>query len=213
MPPKLSKKQKKAQDFRKKQKDKALSEENAVPEVDIVADQPESTPINDKKRKAPTDHNESNDINEKPKKKNRRPKKKGGNNGEEKKNRYILFVGNLGFNTKTEELAKHFESVGELPTVRLMTDKQTKKQKGFAFIEFQDSLHLSKALAFHHTYFNKRQINVELTAGGGGRSEARKEKLKEKNEKLQQERQKWHKEKVVGGDPASSYQQQPQEQE
>ncbi|KAG2218956.1 hypothetical protein INT45_004648 [Circinella minor] len=218
MPPKLSKKQKKAQEFRQKQKDKALSEENAVPEVDIVSDQPESAPINEKKRKAEDNNESSNDKNkdnetaERPKKKNRRPKKKnGGNNGEEKKNRYILFVGNLGFNTKAEDLAKHFETVGELPTVRLMTDKKTKKPKGFAFIEFKDSLPLSKALAFHHTYFNKRQINVELTAGGGGGSDARKEKLKEKNEKLQLERQKWHKDKVVGEEPASSYQQQQQQ--
>ena len=104
MPPKLSKKQKKAQEFRQKQKDKALSEENAVPEVDIVSDQPESTPINEKKRKA-EDNNESsnnkdkdNETAERPKKKNRRPKKKnGGNNGEEKKSRYILFVGKINY--------------------------------------------------------------------------------------------------------------------
>ncbi|KAI9488272.1 hypothetical protein BDB00DRAFT_60118 [Zychaea mexicana] len=192
MPPKLSKKQKKAQDFRKKQKDKALSEENAVPEVDVVADQPESTRIDEKKKRKAEDMEDKEQSKdqeeEQPKKKsrNRRPKKN--NNNGEKKNRFILFVGNLKFDTKAEDLAKHFESVGELPTVRLMTDKQTKKPKGFAFIEFQDSHHLSKALAFHHTFFNKRQINVELTAGGGGRSDARKEKLKEKNEKLQLER-------------------------
>ncbi|KAI8143225.1 hypothetical protein BJV82DRAFT_668857 [Fennellomyces sp. T-0311] len=205
MPPKLSKKQKKAQEFRQKQKDKALSEENAVPEVDIVDEQSESSPIDEKKRKA----EEQEDVAEKrPAKKNRRPKKK---TAEEKKNRFILFVGNLAYDTTGDNLAKHFESVGELPSVRLMTDKQTKKPKGFAFIEFKDSRNLSKALAFHHTFFNKRQINVELTAGGGGRSDARKEKLKEKNEKLQQDRQKWHKDKVVGADPASSYQKQHQE--
>lgn len=46
-----------------------------------------------------------------------------------------------------------------------------------------------KALAFHHTFFKKRQINVELTAGGGGnKSESRKEKLKVKNERLTEER-------------------------
>jgi nucleolar protein 6 len=44
-------------------------------------------------------------------------------------------------------------------------------------------------LAFHHTYFKKRQINVELTAGGGGnKSDARKEKLKVKNDRLTEER-------------------------
>lgn len=48
---------------------------------------------------------------------------------------------------------------------------------------------MQKALAFHHTFFKKRQINVELTAGGGGnKSDARKEKLKVKNDRLAEER-------------------------
>lgn len=56
-------------------------------------------------------------------------------------------------------------------------------------MEFENSKDLNKALAFHHTFFKKRQINVELTAGGGGnKSDARKEKLKVKNERLTEER-------------------------
>ncbi|KAL0090764.1 hypothetical protein F4703DRAFT_1835067, partial [Phycomyces blakesleeanus] len=125
---------------------------------------------------------------------------------QEKGARFIVFVGNLPYNTTKEELEKHFESVGGVTSVRLLTDKQTGKPKGFAFMEFESSKHLSKALAFHHTLFKKRQMNVELTAGGGGnKSTARKDKLKVKNERLQEERQKKH-ETIKGTDaPGSSY--------
>lgn len=46
---------------------------------------------------------------------------------------------------------------------------------------------------FHHTEFtdsagNVRKINVELTAGGGGKKGDRMEKVKEKNFKLNEER-------------------------
>lgn len=99
-----------------------------------------------------------------------------------------LISGNLPFDTTKTELEKHFESAEGLLSTRLMTDKQTKAPKGFAFLEFQDSDCLQKALKFHHTLFKRRQINVELTAGGGGKSEARQEKLQVKREKLRTER-------------------------
>jgi len=40
----------------------------------------------------------------------------------------------------------------------------------------------------HHTDIKDRKIRVELTAGGGGNSDARKQKIKAKRDKLNQER-------------------------
>jgi RNA recognition motif-containing protein len=97
-------------------------------------------------------------------------------------------LGNLPFDTTKADLEKHFESAEGLMSTRLMTDKETKAPKGFAFLEFKDSECLQSALKFHHTLFKRRQINVELTAGGGGKSEARQEKLQVKREKLRTER-------------------------
>ncbi|KAI8636752.1 hypothetical protein BD408DRAFT_406927 [Parasitella parasitica] len=140
---------------------------------------------------------------EAPKKKNRRSKKSSNIEG----SRYIVFVGNLPYTTTKEDLEKHFESAGDIKSVRLLTDKATGKPKGFAFLEFENSKDLNKALAFHHTFFKKRQINVELTAGGGGnKSDARKEKLKVKNERLAEERTKKHEEMKGKVAPESSYQ-------
>ncbi|CAG8636573.1 9365_t:CDS:2 [Cetraspora pellucida] len=108
--------------------------------------------------------------------------------------RFIIFVANLPYNTKGEELSKHFESAGVPLSIRLITDKKTKKQKGFAFIEFDNSQSMKKALIFHHTIFKKRRIRVELTVGGGGnKSEIRRKKLEIKKKQLKDERHKFHK--------------------
>ncbi|KAF0389335.1 RNA-binding domain-containing protein [Gigaspora margarita] len=132
-------------------------------------------------------------------------KKDGSNNiklNKKSSPRFIVFVANLPYNTKGEELSKHFESAGVPISIRLITDKNTKKQKGFAFIEFDNSQSMKKALIFHHTIFKNRQIRVELTAGGGGnKSEIRRKKLEQKKKKLEDERRKFHKNYVA---PAKS---------
>ncbi|ORZ23027.1 hypothetical protein BCR42DRAFT_403814 [Absidia repens] len=224
---KLTKREKKAASFRQKQKGKTIDdEENAVPESDVLHDQAttttdqttssnsSSTTTISNKRKANADDKPatgtkidvpgtSSTEDGPTKKKTRRGKKKPVDGV-----RYIVFVGNLSYATTKEDLEKHFASAGGIVSARLLTDKVTKKPKGFAFIEFEDSRNLNKALAFHHTSLNKRQINVELTAGGGGKSTTRAEKLKVKNERLQEERQKAHQDKVHGKIPdvkSSSY--------
>ncbi|KAK9702215.1 hypothetical protein K7432_011344 [Basidiobolus ranarum] len=160
---KQTKKQKKADRFRNKKR--KLDDIADVPEDDVEGQEVEvKKPVEKKKV-----------VKEPPKKKIA-------------KHRFIVFVGNLPYETTKENLTKHFETAGGIKSVRLITDKQTNKPKGFAFLEFDDPECLKKALFFHHTFFNRRKINVELTAGGGGQSEARKNKLTEKNAKLEEER-------------------------
>ena len=43
-------------------------------------------------------------------------------------------------------------------------------------------------LKLHHTKLCGRRINVEVTCGGGGTSEGRRQKIRERNEKLQQKK-------------------------
>jgi len=40
----------------------------------------------------------------------------------------------------------------------------------------------------HHTKIDGRKVNVELTAGGGGKSETRMAKIKDKNDEVAQRR-------------------------
>ncbi|KAJ1677432.1 hypothetical protein EV182_006191 [Spiromyces aspiralis] len=75
-------------------------------------------------------------------------------------------------------------------SVRLLTDKKTQKPKGYAFLEFEQSKMLKKALMYHRMPFKSRKINVELTAGGGGNNENRRKKLEKRRNELEKERDK-----------------------
>ncbi|KAI0756756.1 hypothetical protein C8Q80DRAFT_1264775 [Daedaleopsis nitida] len=114
--------------------------------------------------------------------------------GSEGKQRFILFVGNLKYTTSKEAVEKHFAKCDPPPTVRLMTPKPsaksrpTAKSKGFAFVEFTHTNALQQGLKLHQTELEGRKINVELTAGGGGKSEARLEKVKKRNRDLHEQR-------------------------
>ncbi|CDO73473.1 hypothetical protein BN946_scf185013.g108 [Trametes cinnabarina] len=112
------------------------------------------------------------------------------------KRRYILFVGNLKYTTTKEAVQQHFSKCDPPPTVRLMTPKPsansrpTAKSKGFAFVEFAHKNALQQGLKLHQTELDGRKINVELTAGGGGKSELRLEKVKKRNKELHEQRKK-----------------------
>ncbi|KAI9060551.1 hypothetical protein FKP32DRAFT_1655868 [Trametes sanguinea] len=112
------------------------------------------------------------------------------------KRRYILFVGNLKYTTTKEAVQQHFSKCDPPPTVRLMTPKPsansrpTAKSKGFAFVEFAHKNALQQGLKLHQTELEGRKINVELTAGGGGKSEQRLEKVKKRNKELHEQRKK-----------------------
>lgn len=110
--------------------------------------------------------------------------------GEAKAPRFIVFIGNLPFTATKESITKHFAAV-KPKSVRHLTKKEDpKKSKGVAFLEFEGYDHMKTCLKlYHHSEFNDgispaRQINVELSAGGGGNSKERKAKIGEKNTKL-----------------------------
>ncbi len=50
-----------------------------------------------------------------------------------------IFVGNLAFNTTEEQLYQALSDIGRFINVRLVTDVETGKPRGFAFVEFQDA--------------------------------------------------------------------------
>jgi len=110
--------------------------------------------------------------------------------------RFILFVGNLKYTTRLETIQAHFAACDPPPTVRLLTPKivpgqpaQKPKSKGCAFLEFTHRNALQQGLKFHQSMLDGRMINVELTAGGGGKSEPRLTKVRERNKALLSQRE------------------------
>ena len=58
-----------------------------------------------------------------------------------------LFVGNLPHSTTEAELRTLFEPHGKVDQVSLVTDRDTGRSRGFAFVEMADAGEAEKAIA------------------------------------------------------------------
>ncbi|KAI4192386.1 MAG: hypothetical protein LQ346_004335 [Caloplaca aetnensis] len=56
-----------------------------------------------------------------------------------------LFIGNLSWNVDEEWLSREFEQFGELKSVRIVTDRETGRSRGFGYVEFVNPSHGVKA--------------------------------------------------------------------
>lgn len=73
-----------------------------------------------------------------------------------------LFIGNLAFKSSERELRKLFGQCGEVFSIRLMTDKVTRKPRGYGFIEM-DRNGAKRAMAeLNEHEFMGRDLRVSL---------------------------------------------------
>ncbi len=86
-----------------------------------------------------------------------------------------LYVGNLSFSTTEGELSELFSQVGNIQSLKLMTDRETGQSRGFAFVELSDRSEGESAISqFNGHMLNGRAIKVneakpqENNRGGGG---------------------------------------------
>jgi RNA recognition motif-containing protein len=90
-----------------------------------------------------------------------------------------LFVGNLDFAATESSIRSLFEQYGTVDRVNVVTDRETGRARGFAFVEMSDSAEADKAIAgLNGTDMNGRALNVNEArpktdsgrgGGGGGR--------------------------------------------
>jgi RNA recognition motif-containing protein len=72
-----------------------------------------------------------------------------------------LYIGNLPFNVTEEELREHFSVIGLLSYLSIPTDRETGKQRGFAFVEFKDRAQADEAIRrFNNQSFKGRSLSV-----------------------------------------------------
>ncbi len=57
-----------------------------------------------------------------------------------------LYVGNMSFQTTEHELRSIFEPYGEITRIQVMTDRDTGRPRGFAFVELADDGEAAKAI-------------------------------------------------------------------
>jgi RNA recognition motif-containing protein len=84
-----------------------------------------------------------------------------------------IFVGNLDFSATEASIRSLFEPFGSIDRVNLVTDRDTGRSRGFAFVEMTDAAEADKAIAaLNGTDQNGRALNVNearpKTEGGGG---------------------------------------------
>ena len=89
-----------------------------------------------------------------------------------------LFVGNLSFQTTEGDLTSLFEPFGEIARIQVMTDRDTGRSRGFAFVEMSSDESAAKAIAeLNGKEVDGRALNVNEAKpkpersgprGGGG---------------------------------------------
>jgi cold-inducible RNA-binding protein len=94
-----------------------------------------------------------------------------------------VFVGNLDFGATEDTIRSAFEAYGAVERVSLMTDRDTGRSRGFAFVEMSDAHEADQAIAgLNGTNLGGRAINVNEArpktdnrprGGGGDRRERR----------------------------------------
>lgn len=91
-----------------------------------------------------------------------------------------IFVGNLSFNTTDDVVRGYFEAYGTVDRVSIITDRETGRSRGFAFVEMPNDEEADRAInALNGQEFGGRRLNINEArpreergggfGGGGGR--------------------------------------------
>ena len=85
-----------------------------------------------------------------------------------------IFVGNLNFKTSEDDLRKLFEPYGAVDRVTVLTDRDTGRSRGFAFVEMANTDEGDKAIAaLNGTQLEGRTLNINEARPKGERSGGR----------------------------------------
>ncbi len=86
-----------------------------------------------------------------------------------------LYIGNLSFNTSTQDLEELFGECGTVESANIIEDRDTGRSRGFAFVEMSSQEEAQKAISeLNGREIDGRELKVneakpqEKRAGGGG---------------------------------------------
>ena len=72
-----------------------------------------------------------------------------------------IYVGNISYNTSEDDLRDLFSRYGEVTAVRMITDRDTGRSKGFGFVEMTDDDQAKEAIsALDSKDFMGRDVKV-----------------------------------------------------
>jgi RNA recognition motif-containing protein len=84
-----------------------------------------------------------------------------------------LFIGSLSYDTTDDSLKTFFETIGEVKSAKVITDRDSGRSKGFGFVEYVDAANNQKAIdELNGQSLDGREITVSIarpkTEGGRG---------------------------------------------
>ncbi|KAJ2402772.1 nuclear localization sequence binding protein [Coemansia sp. RSA 2559] len=89
----------------------------------------------------------------------------------------VLFIGNMSFRSTEDSVRVAFEECGTVLSVRIITDRETGRPKGYGYIEFDTVEAAANAMQWNGTDLDGRNIRLDYstprTNGGGGRGGGR----------------------------------------
>lgn len=90
-----------------------------------------------------------------------------------------IFISNLNYGTVDADLRELFEKFGTVDAAKIVTDRETGRSRGFAFVEMPNDDEAQQAIeALNQTEFKQRTLNIAeakpkeskpRSFGGGGR--------------------------------------------
>lgn len=71
-----------------------------------------------------------------------------------------VYVGNLNYQITQDELRDFFSPCGEITDVSIPVDRETRRARGFAFVEFKDADAIQAAMGMTGQTLKGRTVNV-----------------------------------------------------
>lgn len=71
-----------------------------------------------------------------------------------------IYVGNLAYTATNEDVKELFSKYGNVVSVKLISDRETDRAKGFGFVEMEDDQALKAISSLNETDFMGRTIRV-----------------------------------------------------
>jgi nucleolar protein 12 len=102
----------------------------------------------------------------------------------EKNTENSVFVGNLPFDVKDEELWEEFKEFGEIKYVRVIRNPSTFEGKGIAYVCFVEKKPAKRAIAKNNSLFRGRRLRVSKAVEPVSDPKAQKKPSEEKKHKF-----------------------------
>ena len=76
-----------------------------------------------------------------------------------------IFIANLDWSIRSEDLKTTFSAFGPVHYAHVVFDKETKKSKGYGYVEMEDTDHAINAInALHGLEINDRKLDVKIAS-------------------------------------------------